>query len=385
MADFNWEDNKVPDNFFNDSPEDIATDAASIVKEINQEDILETGDGKSAAAKPKTDEELADELFNDADEELVDTLEDDEEEDGKQKPASPKDVKVSSRSTLEFLREKGFVDFELEEGEELTDELAEELTEDAWDQALDNRLGDLFEGLPDVVKHIVKYAKDGGDIEKFLGTVAKKGASPMKVDMDMTLEENQELVMRTTLREEGNDDEYIDMQLEFLKDNGKLEAMSEKKFKIWKDNRKDEEAELAQNQAAAVQAQKERLRIEKAKLTANLSEIEEVGGFKLSKQDKRDLPSYFLDKTVRLESGATMSSYHKDVYDVMANEVASIQLAKLLKTRKKDGSFDFSKVEREATTKVAREVKDNIRRNKTNTPNRSVGSGGSQKTLADFF
>lgn len=387
MADFNWEDNKVPDNFFDDSPEDLATDAASVIEEINTEENLEDKGGKAPTSKEKTDEELADELFNDFDEDVTELTEEieEEDEDGKDKKADKKAGKASSKATLEFLQEKGFVDFELEEGEELTDELAEEITEDAWEQAIDNKLTDLFDGLPDVVKHIVKYAKDGGDIETFLGTVAKKGSSPMKSDMDMSDEANQELVMRTTLKEEGNDDEYIDMQLEFLKDSGKLEAMSDKKFKAWKANQKNEEAELTQKQAETARLQKEKARQDKLKLTTNINSLDEVSGFKLSKQDKRDLPSYFLDKTVKLESGATMTNYHSDVYEVMSNEIASVQLAKLLKNRNKDGSFNFSKIEKEATTKVTREVKDNIRRNKTNTPSRSVGSGGSQKTLADFF
>ena len=69
----------------------------------------------------------------------------------------------------------------------------------------------------------------------------------------------------------------------------------------------------------------------------------------------------------------------------MSNKKASLQLAKLLRERKKDGSFDFSKIEKIAETAVTRKVKDNVQRNKNITPQVSVGKISSQKSLADYF
>ena len=55
-----------------------------------------------------------------------------------------------------------------------------------------------------------------------------------------------------------------------------------------------------------------------------------------------------------------------------------------MRKRKKDGSFDFSTIERQAATKVTKEVKNNIRRNKDNTPTKSAGRS-SYNSIADFF
>ena len=71
----------------------------------------------------------------------------------------------------------------------------------------------------------------------------------------------------------------------------------------------------------------------------------------------------------------------------MSNETAVLQLAKMLRTRNKDGSFNFKEIEMIAKTKVAQEVRENVRRNKTNTPTKSVSRNGSSQTksLADYF
>ena len=70
--------------------------------------------------------------------------------------------------------------------------------------------------------------------------------------------------------------------------------------------------------------------------------------------------------------------------EVLQNETASIQLAKLLRDRKKDGTFDFSQLEKVATTKVTREVTDNIRRNRE-TPRKSTEVQTQSRSLADYF
>ena len=75
----------------------------------------------------------------------------------------------------------------------------------------------------------------------------------------------------------------------------------------------------------------------------------------------------------------------KGIWEALGNETTALQLAKLLRSKKEDGSFDFTKLELNIKTKVVKEIKDNVQRNKNdNTPQRSV-NGSSKKELADFF
>ena len=56
----------------------------------------------------------------------------------------------------------------------------------------------------------------------------------------------------------------------------------------------------------------------------------------------------------------------------------------LAKFTKEDGTFDFSQIEKTATTKIAREVKNNLRQNKE-TPKKSIETNSQSRSLADYF
>ena len=382
MADnnaFSWDDPAEIDNFFNDSPEDLENklETTTVIEEINKDDVVE-----------KTAEELADDIFADE----SDILEDVEEEeqggepiDTKAKSKSKDKEESTTSSALNLLKDKGILDFELDEGEELTEELAEEILEDKFDEAIEGRIGELFAGLPDVVKQMIKFAKDGGDPTTFVQTLAQATSTGLTTNMDMSQEANQEAVMKTMLKKDGYDDEDISTQIEFLKDSGKLKAMAEKRFDVWNKNQEKETAALTAAQENKRKQDREELRERKATLISELQTTTEVDGIKLNSKDKREIPSYIFDKNIELENGSKISSYHKDVWEAMSNKKASLQLAKLLRERKKDGSFDFSKIEKIAETAVTRKVKDNVQRNKDITPQVSVGKISSQKSLADYF
>lgn len=375
---FSWDNQEVPEDFFNDSPEDLErkTEADSVIAELEKEDIEEV--------KEKTNEELADELFSDETINNEDDIDEDVEDKENTTPKS-KVEKPTIVTTANLLKEKGIIDFELEEGEELTDELADELIEDGFDTAVDNKLKDLFDGLPDVVRQMVKYSKDGGDPMRFISTMLQTQATGLTVNMDLSSEANQEAVVKAMLKEQDYDDEYIEIHIETLKDSNKLEAISKKQYKAWEDKQIKANEELVIKQEEKKIQDKENLRKEKTKLNSTLSSLSDVGGIKLSPKDKKELPSYMVDKSVPLKNGTAITALQKDVWEALGNETTALQLAKLLRSKKEDGSFDFTKLELNIKTKVVKEIKDNVQRNKNdNTPQRSV-NGSSKKELADYF
>lgn len=387
---------KEEDDFWNEAPAGDSTDAKEVIKKLEEDE----DDSSEEGTEKKTPEEIADELFEDG-EDVSDDNEDGEEdddngtdgddegndEDDTKSKKTSKASKIDSASTLNFLKDKGLVDFELEEGEELTPELADEILEDKFEEGIESRIEELFGELPQIVKDINKYAMDGGDLNKFFNTVTNKATAKITADIDLGKEENQELIVKEILAQEDNDEEYINTQLEFLKDSGKLKMFAEKKFDKWKKGNEKEQAALVQQQADAKRVQKENLRKYKSSVSKFVTDSEEIGSIKLSRVDKKEIPSYMADKTIKLDNGAVITQRDKDLYEVLQDETASIQLAKLLRSRNKDGSFNFKDIETTVKTKVAKEVKANVRRNKTNTPKKSISQGKSSqnRSLADYF
>lgn len=380
---FSWDDPAEVDNFFNDSPEALESklETAAVIEEITkEEDTVE-----------RSDEEIADDIFADENEIAEEVIEDEDEgeqdtpETGKDKSKKTKVEESTTASALSLLKEKGILDFELEEGEELTEDLAEELLEEKFDEAIEGRIEELFTDLPDVVKQMIKFTKDGGDPLAFVNNLSKSVEGGLTSSLDLTKESNQELVMKTMLKKEGYDDEYIDTQIEFLKDSGKLELMSKKQFDVWNKKQTETNEQLVKAQEQKKKEERESVKIKKTQLAASLQTMTDVDGLKLNPKDKRELPSYMHDKTVELTNGSVISSFHKDVWEALSNETTALQLAKMLRERKQDGSFDFGKIEKNAETKVTRKMKDSVQRNKNITPQVSAAKISSQKSLADYF
>lgn len=292
------------------------------------------------------------------------------------------DLGTSSVTTLNFLKEKGLVDFELEEGVELTDSQAEELLEDSFDKKVEGRIEELFGELPQIVKDFNKFAINGGDVSQFLNSVSKKNTSGITSDINLEEEANQELIVTNHLRNEGYDDDYITGQLEYLKDSNQLGKISRTHFGKWKSKYDKEQENLVLEQKQKVKAEKETRRQLKNKVTTLLKDTQDLSGVKISKSDRKTLPSYMTDRNVKLDNGATITPMQRDLYAALQDDNKAVLIAKLL-----SNNFNFKDIEVKAETKVATKVKENIRRNKTNTPLKSAtGSSQTQsKRLADYF
>jgi len=347
------------------------------VEETSEEDIQEEVESKTEP-KPEEEEEEGqkpEDFFAQVEEE-EDIQEEEEEEEST--------VSTTSISTLNFLKEKGFVDYELEEGEELTDELAEELIEDS----IEERANEKLKSLPEKAQDIIRFALKGGNVEDYLKVVGRSVNTGINKDLDLEEESNQELVVRQTLRDAGEDEETIEAQIDFLKDSGRLQAYSEKKFEKWVANNQKAEAQLAKQVEQNRKAEKEAIKKAKEDLSVFIEKNPEVKGLKFTAEDKKILPSYVNDKSIKLQNGAQITQMQKELfYDIPQNKEAYIQLAMLMKNRNKDGTFNFKSIIKDTTTKVVKGVRENVRRSKTSIPGKSAGSKSTSKTtaLADLF
>lgn len=376
------------DGFLDSDADD--TDFFAIEEDENsgtEDDVIETEQTQNppASEDSKSGEEKQDtDLFFAADEEEEE--EDEEEDENAKKPKGdnkPGNTFGDDESvkTLQFLKEKGFVDYELEDGEELTEEKASELLEDSLDDMVEGRIKELFSEVPDVLKEINNFVLKGGDINEYLAKVAENNKSGLSIDMDLTSEDNQIQIVKKGLKDQGFDDEYIASQIEFLKDSKHLEKNANLYFTKWKDNKIKEEAAILKSQEDARKLEKDNRRELKSKVSNFLKETDSVSGFKVTRDDKKILPDYMSERTVKLDNGSVVTPMQRDLMRVLNSPTGSIQIAKLLKAATESGELDFKEITKNTETKVIKEVRDNVRRSKKSI---SRGSGDKQH-LASYF
>jgi hypothetical protein len=360
---------------------------------IDSENLLEAVKNDNPVVDPKEKEKETDkvdiaEVFDWEGTDKEDSEEEDSEED-EVSNLSPKKEKstpavINSKSTLDFLKSKGFVEYELPEGKtELTEAEAEELLEDSWEASLDSAIAETVQDLDPIAKAILKVAKDGGDVRGMIRNLATNLSVGIDKTTDMTQENNQVLAVTLDLKEQGFDDEYISTHIETLKTTEKLEAMSKKSSEriVAKQEAAQTAAVEASNKAAL--KNKENQRAYKNNLVNHLGENKTIEGVTVNKKEVDIFASYIADPTVLLENGSTVSELQKDLFAAMADKNNLFLLAKMLKG--KNGKLDFSFVANKAVTEFSNNVRNNIQ-NTEDTPVTRSSSGSSRKrSLADHF
>lgn len=382
-----WDDASDVDFFSNDDDTSADDDEIKPVntgeEEEEEEDVTNVSDTdpKVDPDKKKKEEVNVDDVlnFDEADEE-ADEEEGEEEGEPKKKASKEKAENISdSVALVNALKEKGLI--ELEEDVEINDENADDLLADSYEDTIEKRVTEMMASLPPVTKDLVKFSLKGGNEADFLSKLTTSQAKGIAEDMDLEKEENQVAVMTANLKGEGYDDEYINAQIDFMKDNGKLATLSKGVHKKIVDKSKAERAAEVKRQADTKDAQKEKLREYKKNLSKLVSESDEISGLTLSKQDKADLPSYMTDANVK-NGDSNVTAFQRDLFTALQDSGKAAALAKILRS-----DFDFSDIANKSKTDQAKKFKKDVRRTSKKTP---ATSGSSQKprtrrTLADVF
>jgi hypothetical protein len=209
--------------------------------------------------------------------------------------------------------------------------------------------------LPQEVKDLIKFASKGGDVNQLLAKMATQAVSGINKNSDISSEEVQVAAISADLFNQGYDQEYIDSQIEFLKDSNKLEAIATKAFnKIVAKQEQETESEVTQ--AKLIQEnRKKQAREYRSTITSHINTLSEVGGLPISKQDRSVLPSYISEPNVELQDGRVVSEMQADLFKVMADKDKITLLAKLLKS-----DFDFSAIARKQQTAATRDIKSKV-------------------------
>lgn len=237
--------------------------------------------------------------------------------------------------------------------------------------ALEKEVESTIKDLPDELKQLIKYASKGGDVGELLGKMVQHATSGINKNSDIENEDVQVLAVTMDLRAQGYDQEYIDDQIEFLKEKDKLEGIAKKAFDKIVAEQEAETAGQVERQKQAIEAKKKAAREYKTNITTHINSLEDAGGLPISKQDKTVLPTYISEPTVELQDGRLVSEMQADLFKVMADKDKIVLLAKLLKS-----DFDFSAIERKSQSRAARGIKEEIQRADKTANITSSSSGG---------
>lgn len=368
-----WDDADAVDLF---STVPAKEDDENVIASLQNDDIdvgdppaeEEEEDDDKGGKKPKEDD-----LFGKIEgEEEEDEDEEDEEEDEEDK--KPKSIKGAA--LLNSLKEKGLVDFELEEGEELTDELADEILEDSLDQRFETMLEERMKDLDPSLVQMVKYNLKGGNVQELISKMVPKTGISVTEDLDLDEEKNQIALITRDRLEKGESQEDIDTYVEFLKDSGKMKSVSEKlKDKFVKED-KDIAKREADQRAKMLRERKESERAYKTELGTFIEKEKDFDGVKLSRKEIREFPSYIAESTVELEGGRKISPLQRDIYKALQDKKKTVLLAKLLRD-----DFKLEDLAKSEKTKKVREIKDNLQGKNGSRTSKKV----ERKSLADYF
>ena len=370
-------------NFFGETPE-IAT-GGDVVEVVEKDDIKPTEENDKNKGKEKDDEpakEKEEENFN-FNFNQEETGKDESEEGTEGSEASKADEAVTSLTTagtLNFLKQKGLVEVSDEELTDLTEEDAEVLLEDKFNESIEKSVGEKIAGLPNVLKQLVRLAVNNGDVEGALAELAQTRSIGLTTTLDVTKEENQEIVLRYKLSQEGYDDDDIDAQIEFMKDSGKLEKLATNFFNKWKQEEEEEQEERVQQTQANIKQARERQLNFKKEVASHLTANEEINNFVFTKKDQKELPDYVSVPSVQTANGTKVTPFWNDLIQAMQDKDKMVVLAKIVKD-----DFKFDDLERKLKTKTARDVKTDLQRKKeTKIPTRQ-GSSQTTKSLIDLI
>lgn len=358
------------------------------------EDAAEMATKNPAPAKPEES------LFEELEAELKgNTKTKPEGEKEKTKPESKSKAepevktKPSNVEMFHTLRKQGLVKvYDEDDFTGLTEEEAELLTQErlaeSREESIKEEVAERLEYLPERLVKLNEYVMSGGDMDAFLRLLAKESGGKISDKIDLTNERNQELVIRETMREEGNDEDEIDMHIEFMKEKGTLSTMSEKKLTKWKAARVREKQAMIEAQEEAREQNEIRSRQEKQAYMNLITQSDEIGDVPVPKDIKKTLAAYISDKKIALKGGGRITEFQHDLYYKLPNNKQAVaQLAIFMKKLNKDGTFNTDFLTDRKVTKVTSGIKAGLRHTQDSLPNKSASVNGQDflKEMEAFY
>jgi len=168
-------------------------------------------------------------------------------------------------------------------------------------------------------------------------------------NVDLSVEENQERVFRLYLAKTGMDEDEIQDQLNYARDNDRLEAYSQKYHVKLVEKMQQERAVLAQESEARVQAMRQKEE-EREQLYADVLDgaiaSGSIEGYPINEQAASDLFDFVLSKPHVLPNGQRISDFEYKLAKMRQEDPSKfLAVAKLVQS-----DLDLTPVKRKAVT-----------------------------------
>jgi hypothetical protein len=187
-------------------------------------------------------------------------------------------------------------------------------------------------------------------------------------NLDLTVEANQERVVRETLKDQEFDAEDIDKEIEKLKNYGDLEDVSKRHHKVLIKKEAKMLEQTTQEAQEATQyklAQKEEYVNNVRSVLTKKLEAKEFDGIPLNPNTANELQDFLLVDKWKTKTGETLTDFDKTILDLKdpANHEQKVKVALLLKLLEKDPTLSTIQ-KRGVSTKTSQLFKD-VARQKT--------------------
>lgn len=313
-----------------DMDEELTPNTPLVEDDVTEEPPVETEDGN------KVDDTVNDDDSKIPEEVLNNTVEiEDQVEQQTEEPAEePAEADVNEAQQVGLLFDAvaeslGWNMADIEEDDrpvtvdELTNYLAETVKQNSVPHYADERIQALDE-----------YVKNGGKFEDFY-EIQKEGLSLDSIDLED--ENNQKAVVRELLKHDGYNEDQIKKRLSRYEDADMLYEESEDALERLKNIRKKEAEHAAQQQEEMAKQQEAQQRAFFDSVTKDISQLTNIRGIAIPKEDRRALFEYIF----KVDSNG-VSQYQKDFNENLSKNLIesayfTMKADALISSAKKNG------------------------------------------------
>ncbi|HPR92222.1 MAG TPA: hypothetical protein PLR64_03155 [Candidatus Dojkabacteria bacterium] len=219
----------------------------------------------------------------------------------------------------------------------------------------------------------------GEDYRQAFDAIFVKGVDPQQyfgtynnivnfAELDLSKEENQEIVIKRALVDQGYESDEITKEIERLKNYGDLEAVSARHHKVLvkKEAAKLQEMEAAAEKEMQLKAQYKNLYIQNVQnILQEKVKAKEFDGIPINPKLAQELQDFLLVDKYKTQSGETLTDFDRLILELKRpeNHAMKVKVALLLKTLEKDPTL--STIQKSGVTKQTNQLFSEVNRQLT--------------------
>ncbi len=187
-------------------------------------------------------------------------------------------------------------------------------------------------------------------------------------DMDLTVERNQESVIRQTLLKQGFESDDVETEIERLKNYGDLEEVSKRHHKVLVKDEKDQlkaKTEQASQEAQRKTAIKQQYQQNVTNILNDKIKAKAFDGIPVTPKIAQELQDFLLVDKWKTETGETLTDFDRHILELKRpeNHEQKVKLGLLLKLLESDPTL--STIQKTGASKQASQLFKDVARQKT--------------------